>query len=439
MKGAPKPARVATLALPFQTDLDQLIGEPVPQVLRKWPVLGLGFLALLIGAAAVLPVDIVITAQGRLAADTPPILLRPMSRTILREILVRPGDVVQKGQVLAHLDTSLQQADRASLDAEARALMAEIARHQAELSGQTLHGSGRDFADQAVILDQRKQAHLANLAAVDAQIAALTQEQRLAADQLPNLVEKAEIAAQMAEMHIELAQRGSAATKDALVARSAALTAQSDLMALELQQSVLARQLHAARDQRTLLQAQFTREATEALPKLRLRLAQVQDALSKTAHMTQLSTLSAPRAGVVVSVAAGGAGAIIAEGEPLVAVVPTDAPLVAEVSISSADIGRLAVGDPVVLKIDAYPYRKYGQVGGVITSIGPISAVPEGGGAATHPARVALNADGTVLQGGATLIAGMTLTADVSIGTRTILDYFFDPIARGISESLREQ
>ena len=93
-------ARIADGALAFQADLDRLVAEPAPFGLRLWPVLGAGLVAALLVVASVVQIDIVVTATGRLAADAPPVILQPMTRAVLKELLVRPGDMVVAGKSL---------------------------------------------------------------------------------------------------------------------------------------------------------------------------------------------------------------------------------------------------------------------------------------------------------------------------------------------------
>ena len=120
--------RIADGALAFQADLDRLVAEPAPLVLRLWPLLGAALVAALVIVAAVVRIDIVVVATGRLAADAPSVILQPMSRAMLQELLVRPGDMVVAGQVLARLDSTLTDADRAALEVERAALAARVAR-----------------------------------------------------------------------------------------------------------------------------------------------------------------------------------------------------------------------------------------------------------------------------------------------------------------------
>lgn len=438
MTALPKPPRISPLALSFQSDLDQLIAAPAPRLLRLWPALGLGLLAALVGTAAVLPVDVVITASGRIAADAPAILMRPNARAVLTELLVSPGDVVVRGQILARLDATLPEADRAALDAERRSLTAEIARHEAELSGGEMTDTAPEAAQQKALLMQRRAVAAARRAGLDAAIAALEREGASLAAMAPGLDERLSIAREVETLREDLARRGAGPKIDALSARAARLAAEAEVSGLAARQTDLARRLRAAQDDRAVFAADLPRDAAEALPRLRLRLTQIEDALSKADRMTELSALRAPRAGVVVSVAAGGVGAVLTDSEPLVVIIPTDAGLVADVSIPSSDIGRIAVGDLVSLKIDAFPYRRFGLAQGRIDSLGPVSQTPEGGGEAVHPARISLLSPPGPLPAGADLVPGMTLSAEVKTGTRTVLDYFLDPLERGLSESLRE-
>ena len=96
------------------------------------------------------------------------------------------------------------------------------------------------------------------------------------------------------------------------------------------------------------------------------------------------------------------------------------------------------MGDLVTVKIDAFPWRRFGLAEGRIDSLGPVSLTPEGGTEALHPAHVTLLTPPQHLPPGIVLLPGMTLSAEVRTGTRSVLDFFLDPLQRGLSESLRE-
>ena len=140
----------------------------------------------------------------------------------------------------------------------------------------------------------------------------------------------------------------------------------------------------------------------------------------------------------MLSVAVGGPGSVMAEGAPVVVLIPTDAPLIAEIGIRSSEAGSIAPGAVVELKIDAFPWRRHGMIAGRLDDVSPASFTPEGQTAALHSGRITLTGTLTNLPPGTVLLPGMTLTADIKSGTRTVLDYFLEPLMRGLSESLRE-
>lgn len=334
-------------ALAFQADLDRLVEEPPPFLLRLWPMLGAGLVVALVAIAAMVRIDVVVTATGRLAADAPPIILQPMSRATLRDLLVKPGDMVVAGQLLARLDGTLSQADRDALRVERAALAARL-----------------------TVIDTE--------AAVDQHLARLD----------------------------DLAQRQAQAG--------------AALLAFDI-------------DQR--------RQMTEALADLTPRLAEVDEQLTKAARLASLASLAdlrAPRPGVVLSVAKGGLGSLMAEGEPVVVLVPTDVALIAEIAIRSSEAGSIAIGDPVTLKIDAFAWRRHGSLQGRLQDVSHGTFTPDGRATALHSGRVTFVGDLTALTPGTGLMPGMTVSAEIKTGTRTVLDYFLEPLMRGVNESLRE-
>ncbi|MBP9183283.1 MAG: HlyD family type I secretion periplasmic adaptor subunit [Fuscovulum sp.] len=438
MTAAFRPPRVAPQAAAFQGALDQLIVEPPPRLLRAWPALGAGLLAALVALAAVLPLDIVVAATGKLAADAPPVVLKPMTRAVLVDLLVRPGDVVRQGQVLARLDATLPAADRAALQAERDSTAAQIARFEAELTGATLPPGSAAEALQGPVLASRTDLALARRARIAADVAAIEAALAAARAQSALLADRLTIAREVEDRQAALAARKLAPETATLTARSARLAAEADLAGHRARLADLDRALADARAEATEFDLALRREAAEALPPLRLRLSQLDDALAKAARLTDLSTITAPRDAVVLSVAPGGIGAVIAEGEPLIALIPRDAPLIAEVVIPSSEVGRVAPGDRVALKVDAFPWRRSGEGTGQLASISPATLDPSSGSVAGHPARITIVGAPPALPQGALLLPGMTLTAEIHTGTRSVLDFFLDPLLRGLTESLRE-
>lgn len=425
--------RIAPEALAFQAELDRLVAEPAPLILRLWPALGAGLVVALVTVAALVRVDVVVTAQGRLAADAPPVILQPAAGAVLMDLMVKPGDSVVAGQVLARLDARLAEADRKALTIEAEALRARITRLEAEKGGGTVgQGVEADLMAERQSLAQAQRAQLQ--AARDALAKALAAEEAAG----PALEERRAIASEIAEMRATLALKQSGSRLQALEARMVMIEADAQAQAHLARLADLGERLAQAEAALAAFEADRSRQISEELAGLAPRLAEVEERLAKVALLAGQSDLRAPRPGVVVSVARGGPGSRMAEGEAVVVLVPSDVPLVAEIGIRSAETGRIAPGDPVTLKIDAFPWRRHGMLEGALLDVSHASYTPEGGTEALHSGRVSLTGTLTDLAPGTGLLPGMTLSAEIKTGSRTVLTYFLEPLMRGLSESLRE-
>lgn len=427
-------------AIAFQNAIERLQLEPAPLLLRLWPGLAAALLAGIILLAAMLPIDVVVVARGQLAAAEPPLMLRSAATARLDTLRVQPGDVVTTGQVLAHLDPTMPAADLAALTAQRDALRARIARFTAERDGVPLDPDDPALAGEAQALIESQHEARSRRNALQAEIAAAEHLLAAAASDTQGLFEQRKIARDVEEMRQTLAQRQSGSQLAVLEARVMRLRAEADLRMHETRLQQLREQRARAISDLDVFEVGLKRAASEALAEARPRLDIVEEQIAKAASLRQMSDLVATGPGVVLQVAQGGVGSLITAGEPVVVLVPTDVPLIAEVELRSADVGQVVAGDQVQLKIDAFPWRQHGQIEGRLAEVGHTSFSADGTQEARHPARILFDAQTrlTNLPPGADLLPGMTLSAEIHVGKRTLLATFFEPILRGLSESLRE-
>jgi len=184
---------------------------------------------------------------------------------------------------------------------------------------------------------------------------------------------------------------------------------------------------------------------------VRGELARVEEALVKAARMDELTQITAPQDGVVLEVARRSVGSVLREGEALISLIPAHVPLIAEVTLNSSDIGYAKPGDAVTLKVDAFPFQRHGTLTGRLRAISqesfgrtsePRDAETTPGAAgqgAVHRGQIELDRSTLGnLPDGARLTPGMTLSAEIMVGSRSVLGYFLYPVTRGLQESLRE-
>ena len=442
-RAPPAPSRLSAEAVPFQEPLEALIAEPPPRILRglHWLVVVL-FVGLL-GLAAVARLDVVVTGQGRLAPDAAPIVLQPMERAVIREIRVRPGDVVRRGQVLALLDPSFAEADRAALAAQQRGLLAQRGRIEAELAGAPAPpAADRDSALQAGLHVQR-QAFLA------ARLAGLDEEMRSQAAAISTLEEADAALAEQVLIARDVEGLRARLLEGQVGSRLALLEARARRIAAEQQREQdrgrLAGLRHALAQKRAERQGvldDWRRLLIEDLARLRAELDRVEESLAKATRLAELTVMTAPADGTVLEVARRSAGSILREAEPLVSLVPAGTPLIAEIALRSADTGQVRTGDPVVVKIDAFPFQRHGGLTGTLRAIAQDSQQPRADGdppGAHHRAQVTIDGAGlSHLPEGLRPLPGMTVTAEIHVGSRSVLAYLLLPLIRGAQESLRE-
>jgi HlyD family secretion protein len=429
-------------AIAFQSDLDAVLAEPPPRLLRATNALVAGLLITLVIIAGVVKTDVVVSGRGQLRADTPTILLQPLERAIIRRLNVRAGDHVSRGEVLALLDPTFTEADLKSLTKRAAELNAKIERLNSEVSHSPLPSLGSEDEDhimQSQVYVQRQYEFSQRLASFDQAIARDTVALQASRSAAEALAHQLVIATDVAGMRSALMQSADGSKLQYLAAESTRIEAEKQFRSARDQMKELTHAIDAARADRQAFIAQWQRSATEELIVAKADKAHVQDELAKANRLHELIQLEAPCDGIVLDVAARAAGSVLHEAEPLITILPAGAAMIADVSVPSAQIGQLAPGQNVVLKVDAFPYQQHGLVHGVVRSVAEESVPDPQSGAANHRVQITLvQQQKGAMADGETLFPGMTVTAEVNVGARNVLAYFLYPITRGFSESLRE-
>jgi len=182
--------------------------------------------------------------------------------------------------------------------------------------------------------------------------------------------------------------------------------------------------------------AAFVREAASALAKARDEIALRTEELRKAMQKTQLQVLRAPVDGTVQQVSIYTIGAVVKPADPIMVVVPSAGGLVMEAQLRNRDVGPVREGQRVAIKLDAWPFTRYGTVPGRIVGISRDAIQDEKRGL-VYAVRIAIDTDQA--RGPIRLAAGMSGTADIKTGSRPIIAFLLSPIQRRIDEAGRER
>jgi hemolysin D len=441
----------------FQPDAVEIEESTPPRTTRITLYTVAALIVVAVVWASLSTVDQIVTAQGKLTTTQPNLVVQPLETSVIREIHVAAGDVVHRGQALATLDPTFPKADVDALRTRIAALDAAIERLEAELNGREFIApdpSNQEDGVQARLFRQRKGYYEASLDNYDAQIASLQAELQTNKSEEALTAQRLETLRSIEAMRSELMQAETGSRLNLLLSRASRLEVEDSLSHMRGDQVDLTHKLERTRAERQVFIGDFRRASLQDLvDTLAKRNAAAED-LKKAELRRHMVVLTTPVDAIVLEIAHRSIGSVVREAETLFSLVPRDAPLQAEVNVDSKDIGEVAVGQPVRLKFDAFPFQKNGTASGTVRVISRDSFVPDAANdTGTHAPReeaarqtkpfyrLLIDLTDMRLRGlpeQFQMLPGMTLTAEMKGGRRSVISYFLYPLLRGLDESIRE-
>ena len=409
-------------------------------------------IAVALALLSVIKLDQVVSGSGKVAPTEGSLFVQPLDRSIVREIKVTAGDLVKKGQILATLDPTFAAADLTQLQQKMASSAALVARLEAERAGKNFDAGenpDRSYQSQAMIWRQRQSEFQQGVADFDARIRSTEAKIAFSQADVLNYEKRRVLAAKIETMNSTLEQHGNGSKLKTLMSTDSLV----DIERLRAESQGLFDQsthdLAALKAQREVFIVKWQEDIGTQLVAARDDLALARQGLSKAERVSQLIDLVAPADAVVLQIGKASVGSVIdpstsggQDVQPLFTLVPLGGPLEADVEIDTQDIGFIKAGDPVVIKLDAYPFMRHGTAHGEIKTISEGSFTQGEGQEVRSPyfkARIAINdVHLNNVPASFRLIPGMTLGADVMIGKRSILSYLVEGALRTGSEAMRE-
>ena len=455
-KPAPADKRVDPAAVAFQPDAAMIEETPLPPAARSAIYIVAALVVTAILWATFSQVDRVVSARGKLVTIDPLIVVQPLETAIIRTINVGIGDTVKTGAVLATLDPTFTESQETATRERLNSMTAEERRLSAEIYQKPFPPDPADdsldpkyMALQTAIHAHREAEYQAAVSSSDADIArfqAALATNRTAQD---GFKERLKVIGQVETMRQDLYNISAGSRLNLLTTQLDRLTMSDQLAEKEQQEKELQQQLAAAREQKEKYINNWVREGGERLTTVQQDIATATQQLISAERRRSLVVLRAPADGVVLELGQRSIGSVAREAEPLVTLVPLGNTVEAEVDVDSSDVARLRVGDNVRVKLDALPFQRHGTLSGTLRVITENSFQPDRktGAPADKPDGQPAFFRGRIALGPLKLqdvpkdfrlIPGMTATAEMNVGRRTVISYLLDPVIRLFDESLRE-
>jgi hemolysin D len=393
-------------------------------------------------------VDVVASAPGQILSAGDTKTVQSAGSGVVDAIHVRDGDHVTKGQVLVDLDTTLSTAELEQAKKAAQAADLDVARGQALVAA--LDGHGIAFTppmgtppEVAATQRQLIQAQIDELASTiggysaarssalaDAQAAAATRAKLDAT--LPildhevdamNKLDANGYAPGMRLLELQRQRRSDVGDRDVAAA-------QQERGMSEARKNA-AGESEAREGARSKALADLAKAQSDAIQK--------REDVTKATRRSGLEHLVAPTDGTVQQLAIHTIGGVVEPARALMAIVPSHDDIVVEAKVLNKDVGFVREGQLAAVKIEAFPFTRYGTVPGRVISLSR-DAVPDRKLGATYVARIRLTRGDIQVDGKwVPLTSGLDVTADIRTGSRRIISWLLSPIQTSVAQAGHEQ
>ena len=430
--------------------------------------------------------DIVAVAQGKTSLGGRSKTIQALETAVVERINVKDGQTVKKGDVLMELagigsdsdyNRSLEALRAAYLNKwRSETLLAAIENcHSPRLSSSidtdkqvnnyqnakqaASVPQGLQAVSETTSLKQQIIASIPQSAIIEAQTLVLnqyqawsTKDQQLASMKEQRIAERASTQSQISKLaamtqieglrandYRELVAQDYLAKHSLLEQEGKYIQAKNDLASQQSTLQQITQAIKQAEDERTLNTQTIKRDTLDVLRQANEQIGQLEPEAAKAEQRKQLLTLTAPVDGTVQQLAMHTIGGVVTAAQPIMVIVPSEDKLEIEAIVPNKDIGFVQVGQEVVVKIESFPYTRYGYLTGKVKTVS-FDAVENKDLGLVYTAIVSLDKDTLNIEGKPVrLDAGMNATAEIKTGKRSVISYLLSPLQTKVDESLRER
>lgn len=432
--------------LPAALELQETPVSPAPRI-TMWLLMAFALIALLWAMFG--HIDVVAIAHGKIVSNDRTKVIQPIETATVKAIKVTNGQAVKAGDVLVELDTTTTTADVTRLandldaarlqSARARSLLAAISLGRFPTIAATPGIEQDRIAQEQRVLDGQYSEYLAKLAQINADVAKREAEIASTYEIVRKLEQTAPIARQRAQDYKDLVAKNFISKHGYLEKEQIRIEQEADLATQRSRLKELKAALQEGRSRRLALIAETKRLALDSLNEAEQKITTYGQELVKAESRGKLMTLTAPVDGTVQQLAVHTVGGVVTTAQPLMIVVPKDDPIEVEAYVENKDIGFVNSGQEAVVKVETFPFTKYGTINAKVVNVSTDAVSDEKQGL-IFPAKVALErATIRVENKVVNLSPGMAVTVEVKTAKRRVIDYFLSPLLQYKDESLRER
>jgi HlyD family secretion protein len=402
---------------------------------------------------AVARLDSGAVATGLLAAESSRKTVQHFEGGIVRDILVRDGDTVDKDQLLLRLDDTQARAGVETLRKQLAASLAEEARLVAErdnaaaivFPAEVLSESrdtivARAMADQTAQFRDRRANILGQVEILQArmgqareEIAGTQREKEANEEQVQTIRQELGGLRMLLEKNLVQLPRVLSLEREQSRLKGAIGRAEAEMS--KAQQAMGETQLQISQ-----IRQQFLESVSKDLPAVRKTIGDLRERLKAQEDILRRTDIRAPQGGVVQSLKVFTVGGVARPGEALMDIAPLREDLVVRAQISPMDVDSVKLGDRVEIRFPSFSTRKPPLFFGTLKRLSRDRIVDDTtqNRPAYFAAEIGLDRDSIPPEFGDKLVSGMQADVIVTTGERTALQYLLNPLLERIGFGMRE-
>ncbi|WGY47281.1 HlyD family type I secretion periplasmic adaptor subunit [Vibrio sp. ABG19] len=439
-----------------------LLNTPSSARIMLWVMVVFFLLAIVWASWA--EIDKVTVGQGKVVPSSQIQVVQNLEGGLVKQILVREGEQVKKGQQLLLIDDTRFRSDYREREQQMANLTANVLQLTASIASVIIN---EDFAEQdwqsSVRIDYNKLAfppsllelqprlverqrdqyqqdldNLRNqLSVISQQVKQKQQDLIEIQARVRNLRRSYEYANKELEITQPLADEGVVPRIELLKLQRQVNDTRRELTSSELKIPVLRSGIRESMLSRIDAAQKFRSQQQDALNEAQDKLSAMTESTVGLEDRVNRTVVVSPVTGTIKTLNVNTVGGVIQPGMDIVEIVPTEDTLLVEAQIAPQDIAFLRPDLPAIVKFSAYDFTKYGGLEGTLEHISADTTQDEEGNSfylvRVRTTQTSFGQDDTL-----PIIPGMTASVDIITGKRTVLDYLLKPILRAKDNALRE-
>ena len=390
-------------------------------------------------------IDTTVSARGKFTTKTPNVLVQSTARSVVKELFVERGQMIEEGQIVALLDDTTARANLKKNIERLKVVEGRLARLRIEnkninVGGPSLENTDLDALNQD-ILTKRLLEYRSRLRSFASKKNKLIQEIDSALKTVEIVEQQKSLKERLEGVQKGLYDRKTGSLLKYLTAVDATLSAKQRSLSAGNNLKRLKSELNSIKADEKAFVAQWSStlaENTAADEEARMEL--IQENIMVRQEVDNIEVRS-PATGIILDLPRVAEGSIVKEGDEILTLVQINQPLSLEVDIDPRDISDTKVGMPVSIKLDALPFQKFGDLKGTLAFLSQDTFTESLSGekGAFYRARVEIPSDQLQnLPPEFQLTQGMLASADILVGERNLITYFTFPITRAFEDAFRE-